>query len=491
MRTLRSLAVSIITLLMAMWPATAVAQQVEFTPRSDEPAERRLSEFLDENAYTLWTRDTVLARGDTLHGNLLILESAARIAGTVTGDVFVVDGDLFLRPESLIDGDAVILGGGFYGSKLATITGELTYRPSDLYRVIPEAGGYVIHPTEDLPKPFRLHGLYGFEMPTYQRVDQVTLIWGATAQAVKWAWQPSLEGVVRLKTEGGDFQGTVKQYWYPTAMFKFGVEAERITRSNDTWIRKNFSNSLSFLFVGEDFRNYYDADRVAFAVKRSEESSWSPLLVLQWERASNLATQKQWSFLGDDDDMRPNPPIDEGDTWSLIIGVDLDRRTTTQRLRADLSLEAADSTVAGDFSYVFGQGSLSWDTPGFRAHRVELFALARGDFAGTLPGQRWSAFGGRGTLPTFDVLRFRGPRLLYGQVGYLIPIPQVSLGLLGDLNVFGRVAAGSTWGVGEEPGFESNLLAGLRLSLLEVWFAVNPDGGDTNFGARLRLPGDL
>ena len=131
----------------------------------------------------------------------------------------------------------------------------------------------------------------------------------------------------------------------------------------------------------------------------------------------------------DDDDVRTKSSDRRGEmrgaSWS---GSTSTRERRRKRLKADVSIEVADSTRGGRlFRMSFGQGSLSWDTPGFRAHRVELFASARGDFAGSLPGQRWSAFWREGYTP--DVRRFSSSAAhasCTGQVGYLIPIPQVS-----------------------------------------------------------------
>ena len=59
------------------------AQEVRMAdaPRSD--AQRALQAFLERGTYELWTRDTVLARGDTVRSDVLLLEGSARIAGRV------------------------------------------------------------------------------------------------------------------------------------------------------------------------------------------------------------------------------------------------------------------------------------------------------------------------------------------------------------------------------------------------------------------------
>lgn len=473
-------------------PERLLAQQIEFTPRADRPVERRLDDFIEARRYQLITADSVLRDTASPVGNLLVLDAALRVATPVSGTVFVVDGDLFLRPGARIDGDVVVLGGGFYASELAEVSGEVTYLPNELYTVVATDVGWRIYPVREEPKAVQLHGLYGFGFPYYQRVDAVTLRWGATLRATGWAWQPSLEGELRFRTEQGEFEGTLRQYWYPSGFFQFGIEAERVTRTNEDWIRGDISNSLSYFFVGDDFRNYYGADRAAFVMRGSEAAAWRPLLAVQWEEARNKVAEKQFVLFGDDEPS-PNPAIDEGETFSLIAGLGLHRRSSRSRFEGSVKVELADSSVAGDFSFIFGEARLYWLTPGFGSHEVELFGIARGDLDGDLPGQRWSAFGGRATLPTFDLLSFRGPRLVYGQGSYLVPITALRVTMIGPPKLLLRAVAGSTWGPGESADFETNLIAGLRWSIFEAGVAWDPGGSDPNsrLYAILRFPGDL
>jgi hypothetical protein len=449
-------------------------------------------EFLERDAFVVWSADSVLASGDTVAADLLVLGSAARIAGVVTGDVFVVAGDLFLRPGSRLLGDVVVLGGGYYASGLAEVEGGVEYRPNDLYRVVPHDDGWAIYPVRETPSAVDLPGLYGFSFPTYQRVDEWTFAWGIRLQAVRWGWQPSLELEGRFLTERSEFQGSVGQYWFPTGSLRFGFEYERVTRTNETWVRGDVSNTLSYFFVGDDFRNYYQADRAAFVIGGMEGRRWWPTVSVQWEKAQSLPAEQQF-VLFKKDELIPNPAIDDGETVSLAAELNVRRRGPSRRLEATARFEWADSSLAGDFSFLFGEGSVYWLTPGPGSHEIELFALARGDLAGSLPRQRWTAFGGRATLPTYDLLGFYGPRVVYGQVSYLIPIPPLRLALVGPPKVLLRAATGTAWAPDDDPSFELNLMAGLRWSVLEAGVAADPGASDWDprvYGV-LRFPGDL
>ncbi|MGD8495664.1 MAG: hypothetical protein PVF05_05695 [Gemmatimonadales bacterium] len=468
------------------------AQQIRFDARADRPAERRLQSFLDRRDFTLLTADTVLGPDVRVEGDLLILDADVRIAGTVTGDVAGVGADIFLRPGAVVGGDLLALGGGYYSSSRAEVRGELLWRPNDVYEIRRTEDRIRIRPLREIPEALTLHGLSGILFPVYQRVDEWTLGLGATARYTGWEWQPSLEAELRLKTERGKVEGTIRQAWFPTAGLQFGAEAERVTRSNEDWVRGDIANSLSYFLAGDDFRNYYEADRVALFLRGTETARWAPIVEVEWERARSLGAREQFVLFGSDDSP-PNPPVDEGETVALRGGIALNQRTAQTRLRTRAVLELADSTVAGDFSYLFGEVRFAWEGPAFAAHRVEAFGLVRGDLSGALPRQRWTAAGGLATLPRVPLLSERGARFAYGQVTYLVPVERLRLGLVGPPRLFLRAASGAAWNEGESPSFETNLSAGVRLLVFEIAVAVDPGASDLDPAvyATLRFPGDL
>ena len=162
------------------------AQEVTFHPRRGNSLDATLADFLARGGAGIWTRDTVVSADGRVEGDLLVLEAQVRLAGSVEGDVYVVDGDLFLRPGARVSGDIVVLGGGYYGSGMATVDGEVIWRPAERYSVLPANRGFEIHPVAEVPDFVDLNGLYGFEAPRYQRVDAVTVAWGITLRAATW-----------------------------------------------------------------------------------------------------------------------------------------------------------------------------------------------------------------------------------------------------------------------------------------------------------------
>lgn len=479
--------------LVGQEPAAKAGQQetrepeVRFEPRSGEPIDERLSAFL-EGEYTLWTRDTVLAAEESIDGNLLILQASVRVAGRVTGSVYVVDGDLFLRPGAELAADIVVIGGGFYSSTRATVGGEVEYRPELAFAVVPEDGGYRIYLAREPLPVFEFHGLYGFGLPTYQRVDAVTLSWGATLRVTGWDWRPDLSFDGRFRTGPAEFEGTVRQFWYPSSKLQFGWELERATRNNEEWIWGTLINTLSYFFAGEDVRDYYRADRAALTVERTPGPGLSPSFTAQYESSDSIQA-RDYFVLFPNDSVQPNPAIDPGEILSGIFSLTHRTERGAPGVNARLLLEgaAADLDSAGDFGFLLAELRARWDQPTVAGQEVKVFLEARGDLAGTLPQQRWSAFGGVGTLPTFEAVEFRGPRLLFGGVSYFVPLlPWASESAA--VNFVAHARGGSAWDEGESPTFESNLIFGLRVFFAEAGLAIDPRSG--RVVAQLVLSGD-
>ena len=460
--------------------APVAAQQVRFDGRPQDDVERRLVALLDRGGYSLFTGDTTLTRDDRVPGDLIVLNGDVRIAAPVDGSVFVVDGVLFLRPGARVAGEIAVLGGGYYSSSRADVVGDVTYRPTEPIRAMPDDGGWLIfRETEQLPV-FEPDGIYGIQLPVYQRVDALVLGAGATVRATGLAWRPDLYGAVRFKTGPGEFEGTIRQFWHPSDRFKFGLAASRATRTNEEWIRREWVNSLFLFLAGDDFRDYHGSDRIGLYAELETRNRWRFTLGGRWEEARSLEARDVFSIFSADAD-RPNPAIDEGDTWSLLGAAEWERHGRRSRTAFRLGLEGASESVTGDHSFLLGDAQFAARFPAFGPTGLELFAIGRGDLAGTLPGQRRSSLGGIGTIPTVPILALRGERLAFGEVAYTVPL--ITVGRLGEVGALARGSLGSAWSSGESPRFEESIAVAMRALALEMGLAYGSTAvpGDTDW----------
>lgn len=477
--TLRDAALAAVALAAALAAASPAAGQqgqqgtrVTFTPRPESPVERRLDRFVEAGDFRLWERDTTLARGDTVGGDVLVLESMVRLEGRIDGTVVAVDSDVFLRPGAAVSGDLVVLGGGMYRSSLASVEGETVYEPNRFLQAVPSEGGWDIYSPAARLDPVKLDGLSGLRLPSAQRVDGWTFSAGGRLQAVSVAWQPSLHLSGGFRTGGDRLSGSARQSWYPTGRLRLGLEGGRGTRSSERWIRADAANTLTYLFGGEDYRNYHESDRALFS-SRYDFGGETLGFTAGWERVRSLPARSAGGLFGDDT-VEPNPAVDAGDAWRASIRGGIGRQTGEESLSVDLRVEGADASLAGDFSYLFAESAVEWRLPGPLDHRVDLEGRVRGDLAGDLPRHRWSAIGGAGTLPTLDLLELRGSRLVFGRATYVIPVPVLRVPRLGGPRLLLRAAAGTAWADGGDAAVHENLMAGLRFLIFEGGVAWNP-----------------
>jgi len=69
--------------------------------------------------------DYSLASGDTVRGDIAVLDGHARIAGLVTGQLVVLNGDATLATGARIDGALTVLGGTFESADRAAVGGDI------------------------------------------------------------------------------------------------------------------------------------------------------------------------------------------------------------------------------------------------------------------------------------------------------------------------------------------------------------------------------
>ena len=498
----RRLAVLLAVGLAFTFPGPASGQQVRLSGEPRTAAQEALRGFLDAERFALWVRDTVLARGDTVPGPVLLLEGTARIAGRIEGDLYVVDGDLFLRSGASVGGDILVIGGGFYDSGLAEVAGAITYRPNELLRVRPASGGFEIF-SEIEPEPaFELDGTYGFHLPTYNRVDGLAFPVGALARLYRASNGPEIAAGLTWIPARDDVDFRLHSSWHLGERLRMGLYAASAVASNEEWIRPTWYNSLAHFVAGEDVRSYHDSKEFGLEVEWTspeppvweDAPRWRLVVAGGREEAESLRSREVTILFGEEPPpVFPSAPgydphlqADEGSLWFGRVGFEWvsqgRNRRTAFGVGVELGLEddinslevlgsAAERSVVPvrrsnsyDFLLVEGRVSTRRVTPW--GHVVDGFAIGRLDVTGRLPRQRYSTIGGIGTLPTMPVRGLRGPRLFYAEAAYAIPL--LGDAALGGVDAFVRGSAG---GVDSQRGGSdghATVQGGLALRLWDV-----------------------
>jgi hypothetical protein len=433
-------------------------------------------------------RDTAFAR------SVIVLGADADVASTVHGDVIVIGGDLFLHPGAAVDGRTVAVGGSVYNSALATVQGEQLSFPDVTFDAVgtPEGialdyrGGAAPEGPPVVTLPF-----YGFTLPVYTRVDGLSVAWGPhiALGGERLAVDPS----VTYRTDLGavDLGVTARARLRPG--LSLALSAARGTFTNDGWIRTDITNSLSTLFGGNDYRNYFRADRIQARLERDviRDPGHVTLSVgARTERDWSVEAGGPWSLIGYDHGdgiIRPNPPITHGRLSSALAGVKGEWNWELVRFMGGLQLEVPFDTP-DDSRFTQGTLDLGVEFPTFGTQSFALRSHAVVTAGDTAPPQRWSYFGGTGSLPTLGILEFGGDELLFAEGDYMIPIERATIPLLGIPTVSLRYMVGSA-GVHRLPAFQQNVGFGLGVAFQSLWaeYTVNPANGDHKFAAGLAL----
>jgi hypothetical protein len=425
------------------------------------------------------SRRLTFPRGTTLPRTAIIVGGDASVAATVHGDFIVVGGDLFLQPGATIQGRAIAIGGGVYGSTLALVTGgthSIRDRTFDASRT---ADGirldYRRLGARDPSIEFPLFD--GLRVPSYDRVEGASVAWGPVLRPTA---RLEVDPTVTYRSHLGDWDPGVHMLVSAGETWRLTLDARRGTFTNDGWINSDLINSITTFSVGSDKRNYYRADRIEAAVGRIDRLTIDPTTTLEVETYAGALTERAWSVgspdtigstpwtvVGKDDPenvRRGNPPIEPGRISSGILGATARWQYGDVRASATARLE-----------------TIQFPTFGLQRFRADIhWVVTPGD---TAPPQRFAYLGGAGTLPVVDqLLSIGGDQLLHVDMRYEVPLPRLAVPYLGGPILVLRHRIGSA-GIQTLPRLIQNVGVSAALSFARVEYMIDPATRKGHFSA--------
>jgi hypothetical protein len=349
----------------------------------------------------------------------LIVVGTARVGATVRGDLLVL-GDLYLRPGGSVAGDAVAIGGRVMESTLARVGGRMLAYERIAFVARDDGDGTLAlraRPLDgDRPESIVWPGVRGLRIPAYDRINGLSVAVGPEVRLD--TGRVRLEPTVTYRSHLGEFDPALRARAEFTRRTSIELELARGTFSNDAWIRNEIVNGALALAFGFDTRNWYRADRGIATVGRRYESTihvLEPFVGAQLERAWSVgrdsgAASAPYAVLGRNDPegiRRFNPVVTGGRIASLLAGARWRVEGETSQGDATLQLEQALDVARGSR---FTQATLDAQAalPGFRDHRLAIFAHAVGTVGGAVPSQRYAYVGGGGTIPSLFLLEQGG-----------------------------------------------------------------------------------
>jgi hypothetical protein len=373
---------------------------------------------------------------------------------------------------------------------LGRVGGGVESYQDDAYAISPTGTGYRLDyrgREPDPPPVFQLAGVQGLLMPSYDRVDGLSLPVGALVTLGKRVVE--IQPMATYRSRLGVVDPGVVLRVLPDRPLRLEADVGRSTRTNEGWIYGNLLNSAVTLAFGNDARNYFRADGgTARLIGRVETETYElePFIGARYEEVSPItAIGNVYSFTGRksiEHMARLNPLVEAGTIGSALAGARLAYRAGSVKARLSAEGERSTRTPAGtsDFTQLTLDGSI--DFPTFGAQRLRVDAHAVTTSGDSVPRSRYAYLGRAGTLPLMELLEQGGDRLLFVESRYQIPVAAIVIRKLGSPTLFLRHIMGSA-GVGSLPKLEQELGAGVGLSMLRVDVTVDAAGKrDTKVG---------
>lgn len=478
--------------------AVAGAQpRVVIVDHGPGPSGRILAEVLAK-PHRLIEPDTArftLPRDAHVTTNLVVLGRTAAVDGQVDGDLVVVGGDLFVHPGARIGGRAVAIGGAVYSSTLALPLNQPQSFRDNTFVIASTPSGYELTYRSlyaDATPPLTFPGVYGLRVPSYDRVNGVSVPVGPAFSFADDRGTANF--LATYRSDLGKIDPSADVALQLTRRLRLAGSVGRGTFSNDRWIRADYVNSAYTLLVGKDTRNYHRADRAEATVHRLWETTTltlEPFLGARGERSWAVGPWlgedgSPWSLMERGDTLegmlRPNPPVPDLDIVSGLIGSDLSWEAggvrATGRLQAERSLHIDGPSLSGTtaFTQLTLDVNVTFLTFGDQQYEVDAHHVTTP--AGPPPLQRFSYIGGSGTLPFLDLLEQGGGELLFLDQRYTIPVSRIQLGVLGMPTLLLRHRLGSA-GLERLPTLEQTLGIGVIVSILRGEFDIDPSTQET------------
>lgn len=413
--------------------------------------------------------DFTLAPGDTVRGDLAVLDGIARISGVITGQLVVMNGDVRLLDGARIDQSLTIVGGALEAPERPAVSGEIRVW-SARYRYREDADTLVAETdffarwtrwVRDDEATRTESQLFVTTAHTYNRVEGLPIYVGPRLRI--------RTGDTRVQSEVFGIYRTGDQLaWRPENLgHRAMLEVRQGARSGiavggrlfdeidavERWQLTDTEIGLSSFLFTRDYRDYWRRHGGQGYLSLHAGRASELRVGYGEERWSSRPMRNVWSIFNDDIAWRANPLADDGVFKLLTVSATIDTRTSSARPRSGWYLrgeyERGDGRVDAlapltegvrvpppgmalplNLGVTYGRGLFDlrrYNRLGPSA-QLNLRAVVGGWVDGDpLPAQRRFAVSGIDALPGFDFRQMEGTQdlgtcatgleTLYAQLG--------------------------------------------------------------------------
>jgi hypothetical protein len=444
---------------MAMLPAwVAVAAAQERTAADTLFGRRGLPADVAREAANLFNASNGLRlsgpleieQGREVSGDVAILHGPLTVGGHITGRVIALNSDVILRPSARIDGDLLVVGGEVEGRDVAQIGGEIRiYRAWLNYR---QDGDQIVAERDTLMS----EGEPWYRRWEHRRADRS---WSTLQIATAGAYnrveglpinlgpqvnRPTSWGSARLdayailrtgssfSTHDDDVGHNVRGELRIGRLegFALGGRLFNVVEGVEPWQLSDLEVGLASFVAHRDYRDYYQRHGASASASLFASRVVSLTGSFSDERWLTRNTRNPFTLFRDEDDWRPNPPMDEGRmhiaTGTFIIDTRNDEANPWSGWRVSADWEHGVGTLERvNLTTTAGGPGLTWTSPGATTYnrgfldvrrynrvspeaQLNLRALIGGWLSGDpLPMERRLSVDGPGVMPGYG---FRSDR---------------------------------------------------------------------------------
>lgn len=394
---------------------------------------------LNDPALDLREGSVTVAAGETVAGDLGVIDGPLVLDGTVTGDLLVLNGNATLAAGSRVEGDVLIVGGevtvapeSMVGGEIVTYAQRLPWEGS--------VGRIRLIRSPRLADPgFSRDGSADFLIATgrsYNRVEGMPISFGPRVQTA--GSNPfRLQALAVYRTESGfRLEPEEMGYFIRAEQFlggfrdlRIGIGLHSVVDPIEDWQMTDLESGLATFLFHKDFRDHYErAGWSAFVDWQPRGSAVRLHLENRWENHTSRAVGSPWSLFRNDDAWRPQPVIAAGSFGSLLAQADLDTRASPRNpasgwfvrarleqayrvnlTRPEMLVPAVDGPASILPEREYGRFTdARIDLRQYNridaSSRLNFRVVAGGSLTGSpLPPQRQVALGGEGSLPGYPL----------------------------------------------------------------------------------------
>lgn len=325
----------------ALLPAPAPAAAQQPADEGDLPPEfvEGVLAFLNDPATTRLNGYTRIAPGRRLVGAVGVLGGDLVVAGTLDGDLVLVNGDLTVTAGGTVTGDVLIVGGRVIDAPQGAVGGEIEVHPERL-RVVARRGQVELTPGSSASR----QGLYigGARITVrsgtnYNRVEGLPVLFGPVFRT-SGANPLRVDALGIWRTEHDQtrddlgYRFAVDQtFGPPTARLGLGMGAFSQVTPIESWGLTDVEASLTSFLLHVDYRDYFE-ERGWHAWARAQIPGTAAEFQLEYRNldVTSLPTGSPWTLRRNDRPWRAQPLVPDGDLETLTARLVWDERNESE-----------------------------------------------------------------------------------------------------------------------------------------------------------------